>query len=141
MCIIIFLLTYYLKFLWCSPKGRGGLCKKNEQGLVLFLTHLFELRGEALVLLRQRGDQEALLLLRLPLLVAVLVELRLQVLQVLLQLAHLQVVLLLDGVEPPPQVVLLLLQFLKRIRKNYITLVSRYGAMITRSLISIPDFG
>ena len=115
--------------------------KKNEQGLVLFLTHLFELRGEALVLLRQRGDQEALLLLRLPLLVAVLVELRLQVLQVLLQLAHLQVVLLLDGVEPPPQVVLLLLQFLKRIRKNYITLVSRYGAMITRSLISIPDFG
>ena len=79
--------------------------------------YLFELRGEALVLLRERRDEQALLLLRLPLLVPVLVEVRLQHLQVLLQLTHLQVVLLLDGVEPPPQVVLLLLQFLKGICK------------------------
>ena len=85
-------------------------------GLVkVFGMYLFELRGETLVLLRERRDQQALLLLRLPLLVPVLVEVCLQHLQVLLQLSHLQVVLLLDGVEPPPQVVLLLLQFLKGI--------------------------
>ena len=95
-----------------------------------FTTDLFELSGEALVLLGERGDEEALLLLRLALLAAVLVELRLQRLQVLLQLAHLQVVLLLHRVQPPTQVVLLLLKLLQKKTEQ----VAKYVALLARSL-------
>ena len=77
-------------------------------------THVLELAGEPLVLFGQLGDEEALLLLRRPLAVLRLVEQGAEAGDVAMELRHLEFILLLCDLKPPPEMVLLLLQLLKK---------------------------
>ena len=77
--------------------------------------YILELRGEPLVLLGQLRDQEALLPLGGPGVDLRLLEEAAEARDVALQLRHLQLVLLLHPLQPPPQVVLLLLQLLQHV--------------------------
>ena len=76
-------------------------------------TYFFELLSQPLVLLCQGLDEDALLLLSLPLAVDVLRQGAPQLRHVRLQLVHPLVELLLGDLESTPEVVLFLLKFLE----------------------------
>ena len=75
-------------------------------------TYIFELRGQPLVLFSQLADQKTLLSLRLSLVDLSLLEDVPQARDVCLELGHLQIILLLHPLQPSPEVIFLLLQFL-----------------------------
>ena len=75
--------------------------------------YILELRGESLVLLGELRDQETLLPLGGPGVDLGLLQEAAEARDVALQLRHLQLVLLLHTLQPPTQVVLLLLQLLQ----------------------------
>ena len=94
-------------------RSLGPNQKKVKQSLS---TYFFELLCQPLVLLCQGLDEDAFLLLRLPLTVDVLREGVPQLGHVRLQLVDPLVELLFSDLESTPEVVFLLLQFLKTYR-------------------------
>ena len=73
------------------------------------MTYIFQLGGQPLVLLTELGDQQTFLPLRLSVVSLSLLQHTPQPGDVRLELRHLELVLLLDYLQPPAQVVLLLL--------------------------------
>ena len=73
------------------------------------MTYIFQLGSQPLVLLTELGDQQTFLPLRLSVVGLSLLQHAPEPGDVRLELRHLELVLLLDHLQPPAQVVLLLL--------------------------------